>query len=236
MTDNLCALLRYECQFGNVSVGVAQPPYELRFVLATERLADNFVYRREVALGLGTDDHARSITGKLAAVHETPEDLEALQRLLDESYATAGPHLLSIHTPNWRISAEEVAARLKGMVLLTLATVNSKGQPILGPVDGMFFRGRFFCGSATNSMRARHIRARPDVSAAHVPGEHLAVIVHGTAKEVDKSSELGKAFRSYIVEVYGQEMTEWEGSDVAYWEIEPRKMFALAPQVGASVG
>lgn len=167
----------------------------------------------------------------LADVHETPEDLKELQRVLDESYAKAGKHLLSIHTPNWRITAEEIVERLTGMVLLSLATVNSKGEPIVGPVDGMFLRGRFFCGSASNSLRAKHIRARPVVSVTHVRGEELAIVVHGTAQEVDKSSEIGRALRDYIVEVYGQEMTEWEGADVVYWEIVPRRMFALAPQV-----
>lgn len=164
-------------------------------------------------------------------MHETPEDLEALQRLLDDSYARAGKHLLSIHTPNWRLSARDIVDRLTGMVVLDLATVNSKGEPIVGPVDGMFFRARFFCGSASNSLRARHIAARPSVSVAHVRGEELAVVVHGTAKEVEKGSERGLAFRDYVVEVYGREMTDWEGAEVVYWEIEPRRMYALAPQV-----
>src|SRR5690606_35689870 len=31
-------------------------------------------------------------------MHETPEDLDRLQSLLDESYAAAGPHLGAIHT------------------------------------------------------------------------------------------------------------------------------------------
>lgn len=165
-------------------------------------------------------------------MHETSEDLQQLQKLLDESYAGAGKHLLSIHTPNWRMSAQEVVDTLTGMCVLSLATVNSKGEPIQGPVDGMFFRGRFYCGSARNSLRARHIKSRPQVSVAHVRGEELAVVVHGTARELDKSSESGLGFRDYVVEVYGQEMTDWEGNEVVYWEIEPRKMFALAPKVG----
>ncbi len=167
----------------------------------------------------------------LADVHETAEDLKGLQDVLDESYAKAGKHLLSIHTPNWRITAVEIAERLTGMVLLNLATVSSKGEPIIGPVDGLFFRGRFFCGSSDDSLRAKHIRARPVVSVTHVQGEELAVVVHGTAKEVDKSSELGKALGDFIVEVYGEEMTEWEGAGVVYWEVVPRRMFALAPQI-----
>lgn len=164
-------------------------------------------------------------------MHEAPEDLAALQKLLDDSYAKAGEHLLSIHTPNWRLSAEQMVERLTGMVVLSLATVNSKGEPVLGPVDGMFYRGRFFCGSARNSMRARHIAARPQVSAGHVRGEELAVVVHGKAVEVEKDSDRGRGLRDYIVEVYGREMTDWEGAEVVYWEIEPRRMFAIAPQV-----
>ncbi|HYZ91644.1 MAG TPA: pyridoxamine 5'-phosphate oxidase family protein [Actinomycetota bacterium] len=164
-------------------------------------------------------------------MHESNDDLEALQRVLDESYAGAGKHLLSIHTPNWRMSAEDVVSKLTGMCVLNLATVNSRGEPIQGPVDGMFYRGRFFCGSARNSLRAQHIKANPAVSVAHVRGEELAVIVHGTALEVDPESETGLGFRKYIVEVYGGEMTEWEGSSVVYWEVAPRKMFALAPVV-----
>lgn len=168
-------------------------------------------------------------------MYETTEDLEALQKLLDDSYAGAGPHLLSIHTPNWRMSAERIAETLTGMVVLNLATVNSKGEPIQGPVDGQFYRGRFYCGSARNSMRARHIKSRPQVSVSHVRGEEIAVVVHGTAHEVDTTSDHASGYRALLVEIYGKAMIEghWEGGEVVYWEIEPRKMFALAPQVGS---
>lgn len=155
--------------------------------------------------------------------------------MLDESYAKAGPHLLSIHTPNWRMSAERVCEEMKGMCLLTLATVNLAGEPIVGPIDGLFYRGHFWCGSAPNSIRARHIKANSHVSAANTRGEELAVVVHGTAAEVDKTAERSLGFREYAVEVYNIEMVDqyWQGSAV-YWEIEPRRMFAVAPQVGGS--
>src|SRR5215217_5601934 len=118
-------------------------------------------------------------------MHESPADLAALQELLDRSYATAGTHLLRIHTPERRLSAEQVAERLTGMRLLALATVTADGRPIVGPVDGIFFRGCFHFGSAPDSTRFRHIRARPQVSATHLPGEELAVTVHGQAVPVD---------------------------------------------------
>lgn len=167
-------------------------------------------------------------------MHETADDLRELQDLLDGSYAKAGSHLLSIHTDNWRMSAQQIADTLTGMCVLNLATVNSRGEPIQGPVDGQFYRGRFYCGSARNSMRARHINARPAVSVAHVRGEELAVVAHGTAREVEAESERGRGYRDYLVEIYGREMGEWQGAEVVYWEIEPRRMFALAPQVGGS--
>src|SRR5438128_8262806 len=118
-------------------------------------------------------------------MHESPADLAALQELLDRSYALAGPHLLRIHEPGRRLNAEQVAERLTGMRLLALATVTADGRPIVGPVDGVFLRGAFHFGSAPDSLRFRHIRARPQVSATHLPGEELAVTVHGRAVEID---------------------------------------------------
>src|SRR2546429_9947587 len=117
-------------------------------------------------------------------MHETADDLRALQQLLDRSYAAAGRHLLRIHTPDRRLSATEVAERLTGMCLLALATVTADGRPMVGPVDGIFYRGAFHFGSAPNSMRFRHIPPRPQVSATHLPGEDLAVTVHGRATEI----------------------------------------------------
>ncbi|MEJ7804051.1 MAG: pyridoxamine 5'-phosphate oxidase family protein [Candidatus Limnocylindria bacterium] len=70
-----------------------------------------------------------------------------------------------------------MAEQLIGMRLLTLATVTADGRPIAGPVDGIFFRGAFHFGSAPDSVRFRHIGARPQVSATHLPGEQLAVTV-----------------------------------------------------------
>ena len=59
------------------------------------------------------------------------------------------------------------------MSLLALATVTADGRPLVSPVDGIFYRGAFYFGSAPDSVKFRHIRARPQVSATHLPGEHL---------------------------------------------------------------
>jgi hypothetical protein len=163
-------------------------------------------------------------------VHETAADLEALQAVLDRSFAAAGPHLLSIITPERRLSAEQVAERLTGMCLLALATVTADGRPIVGPVDGIFFRGAFHFGSSRDSVRFRHIRKRPHVSATHLPGEELAVTVHGRAEFVDVGR--GSPFRDALLEVYGPRYgAEWEeflDSGPAYARIDADRMFTFA--------
>jgi uncharacterized pyridoxamine 5'-phosphate oxidase family protein len=164
-------------------------------------------------------------------MHETAEDLEALQALLDRSFESAGAHLLRIITADRRLSAEQVAERLTGMCLLALATVTADGRPIVGPVDGIFFRGAFHFGSAPDSVRFRHIRARPQVSATHVPGEELAVTVHGRAVPVDVRSEADADFRRTLLEVYvpryGSEWEKFLDSGPVYARIEAERMFTF---------
>jgi len=165
-------------------------------------------------------------------VHESPADIEALQDLLDRSYASAGPHLLRIHTPERRLSAEQVVERLAGMCLLTLATVTADGRPIAGPVDGIFYRGTFHFGSSPDSVRFRHIRERPHVSATHLPGEELGVTVHGRAVPVDTSADRGSGFRQALLDIYvpryGPGWEKFLDSGPVYARIDADRMFTFA--------
>jgi hypothetical protein len=165
-------------------------------------------------------------------MHESPQDLQELQALIDRSYAAAGPHLLRIHDPRRRLSAEQVAARLTGMRLLALATVTADGRPIVGPVDGIFFRGAFHFGSSPDSLRFRHIAARPQVSATHLPGEELAVTVHGRAVPVDIQAAANAEFRRAVLEIYVPRYgPEWEtdflDSGPGYMRIDAERMFTF---------
>jgi hypothetical protein len=165
-------------------------------------------------------------------MRETPEDLVRLQQLLDDSYARAGEHLLSIHTPERRMNATQLAERLTKVCVLNLATVTAKGEPRVGPVDGLFYRGRWHFGSSPSSVRFRHIRARPAVSAAHTVGEELAVVVHGVARELDMTSGDTKEFRELLVDVYGAGWADW-GAGSPYAVIESQMMFAFHMPKGA---
>jgi uncharacterized pyridoxamine 5'-phosphate oxidase family protein len=164
-------------------------------------------------------------------MHETTEDIAALQALLDSSYTRAGDHLLGIHQPERRVEAGELCERLTGMCLLALATVTRDGRPIVGPVDGIFYRGAFHFGSSPDSVRFRHIRQRPSVSATHVPREEFAVTVHGRATEVDVRAPEHDGIRRTLLDIYvpryGPEWETFLDSGPVYARIEAERMFAL---------
>jgi nitroimidazol reductase NimA-like FMN-containing flavoprotein (pyridoxamine 5'-phosphate oxidase superfamily) len=164
-------------------------------------------------------------------MRETAEDLAALQRLLDSSYERAGAHLLGIHSPDRRLRAEQLCELLRGMCLLSLATVTADCRPVVGPVDGIFYRGAFHFGSSPDSVRFRNIRSRPQVSATHVPREEFAVTVHGRAVPIDVRAPEHAGFRETLLEVYlpryGDEWEEFLDSGPVYARIEAERMFAL---------
>jgi uncharacterized pyridoxamine 5'-phosphate oxidase family protein len=158
-------------------------------------------------------------------MYEQPEDLSRLQTLLDESYERGGRHLRTIFVARKRISASDLPALLPGVQILNLATVTAAGEPRVAPVDGLFFRGAFWFGSDPESVRFRHIRRRPAVSADHIRGEELAILVHGRAEIVDHNAPEQAAFRDYCLEVYGEKWLEF-GEPAMYARIDAKTMFA----------
>ncbi len=164
---------------------------------------------------------------------ETPEELDNLQQLLDRSMAGAGEHLRGIITPERRLSAAELAGRLQGMRLLVVATVTADGRPLAGPVDGYFLHGTFWFSSGRTSARMRHLAARPAVSATHLPGEELAVTVHGRAELVElrapAAAELRQAMLDWYVPRQGPEFETWlDALDAVAARIEPEKIFTFS--------
>ena len=167
-------------------------------------------------------------------MHENAADLERLQQLLDSSQRGAGDHLREVAQDEWRLDAAQVCDRLQGMRLLAVATVTADGRPLVGPVDGVFYRGAFHFGSSPSSVRFRHLRSRPAVSATHAPGEELAVTVHGRATFVDVAAPEHAGLRATLLGIYAPRFgPEWEGFMDSAWyaRIDAERMFALAPSV-----
>jgi hypothetical protein len=159
-------------------------------------------------------------------MHETDEDLRALQAVLDASYARAGSHLRSIWGPEARLDARELGAELPGVEVLDLATVTPSGEPRVAPVDGLFFRGHFWFGSAESSGRFRNLRANPAVSAAVTRGsETFVVIVHGHAIEIDPRGPQAGGFADHARQVYD---FDWDAVHHApYARIDARTVLAF---------
>lgn len=164
-------------------------------------------------------------------MHETSEDLHELQAVLDASYAASGHHLREVITPERRLTAQQVSDLLTGMRLLVLATVTADGRPIAGPVDGIFYRGRFHFGSSPESVRFRHIARRPAVSATHLDGEELQVTVHGRARGIDVAGAEHAGFRRALLDIYvpryGAEWERFLDSGPVYACIDPQRMYTF---------
>ena len=163
---------------------------------------------------------------------ETPEEMQSLQALLDGSMATAGHHLRDIITDERRLSAEELVRRLQGMRLLVLATVTADGRPLVGPVDGYFLHGTFWFGTGKASVRRGHLLRRPACSATHLPGEELAVTVHGRAEVADledpANADLLQAMLDEYLPKVGPEFEQGlEEMDAVGVRIVPEKMFTF---------
>ncbi len=165
-------------------------------------------------------------------MNETKQDLTNLQDLLDRSYAASGVHLREVITAERRLSAAALCAELVGMRLLVLATVTADGRPIAGPVDGIFHRGSFYFGSSPESVRFKHINHRPAVSATHLPGEELAVTVHGTAARIDVGASEHQGFRQTLLNIYTSRYgAEWENflnSGPVYARINATRMLTFS--------
>jgi hypothetical protein len=163
---------------------------------------------------------------------ETPDELAALQVLLDASMATAGPHLRDIITDERRLSAQELTLRLPGMRLLVLATVTAGGRPLAGPVDGYFLHGTFWFSSGRDAVRMHHLAARPACSATHLPGDDFAVTVHGRADVFRLDDPAFGEFRQVMLDEYlpkqGPSFEEWlDNADALGARIVPEKMFTI---------
>jgi pyridoxamine 5'-phosphate oxidase-like protein len=163
---------------------------------------------------------------------ETPEEIDSLQDLLDRSAAGAGPHLRGIITDDRRLSAAQVCQLMQGLRLLVVATVTADGRPLAGPVDGYFLHGSFYFSSGRDSVRMRHLAVRPGVSATYLPGESLALTVHGRAElfEINDPArgELRQAMLDHYLPLQGPGFETWlDQADAMGARIIAEKMFTF---------
>lgn len=167
-------------------------------------------------------------------MRETREELLELQALLDDSLSRSTAHLRSIVNAERTLTARQLCQVLTGMRTLALSTVTALGEPRISGVDGHFLHGRWHFGTAREAAKARHLAARPAVSAAHMRGEDLGVFTHGTVEILNPPDGEPAAdwpdLLAYFKGFYGEDAFDWD-NEVVYYRVRPHWMAAYAPDV-----
>ncbi|WP_440103429.1 pyridoxamine 5'-phosphate oxidase family protein [Streptosporangium sp. H16] len=167
-------------------------------------------------------------------MRETPEELKELQALLDASLSRSTSHLRSIINSERTLTAEQLTRVLTGMCTLALSTVTAKSEPRISGVDGHFLHGKWHFGTARNAAKARHLAARPAVSAAHLRGEDLGVFTHGTVEILNPRDGEPAAdwpdLLAYLKGFYGGDAFDWD-DEVVYYRLRPHWMTVYTSDV-----
>jgi hypothetical protein len=158
---------------------------------------------------------------------ETPEEVLALQRLLDASISSSGPHLTGIIKASRRLTARQLVTALTGMKVLVVATVTALGEPRTSCVDGHFLNGTWMFGTSAGAAKARHLRARPALSATHADGERMAVFTHGTAEYISPENPAFEPYEEHFIAHYGSSPRDW-GPTPVFVRIRPTWMVGFA--------
>jgi hypothetical protein len=93
---------------------------------------------------------------------------------------------------------------MRGVRQVAVATVNSKGEPRVAPVDSVLFHGRFFISTDLRSFRARHLHKNPYMSLTYFEGADPVIIANGKAGFVNKNDPEFASIDSEWVKTYGQ--------------------------------
>ena len=165
-------------------------------------------------------------------MRETADELVELQRLLDESVASRNEHLVAIMTPERHLAAEQMVRVLDGMQVLVVATVTADGRPLTSCVDGHLIHGRWHFTTDATATKARHLAARPAVSATHARGDTFGVFTHGTAQRLTPEHLDFAEVDDHLTTHYGSSPSTW-APDIAYLRIQPRWMLAYAADPAA---
>lgn len=168
-----------------------------------------------------------SVRPEGSKVRESEGEVQALQRLLDQSRSAATGHLRSIINDQRALSAQHIVSLLTGMKVVALATVTARAQPRISAVDGHFLRGTWTWSTSGTSAKARDLAARPSVSVAYIDGEQLAVFAHGTAVRLDPSDSRWDETLDHWTEHYGGSPLNW-GDDIRLYRLSLEWMVGYA--------
>ena len=160
-------------------------------------------------------------------MYETEAELAELQAMFDAHLARANSHMLNIVTPDRRVTARQVATYLQGTKNVAFATVTSRGEPRVSPLDMLFIHGRFTLSTSGSATKIKHLRANPACSAVHVDGDRIAVVANGTVEWIPREHPDHDEILRIWTETYDSDPYTW-GEGVLFFRIQPASMWAYA--------
>lgn len=158
---------------------------------------------------------------------ETEAELAELQAMFDAHLANANAHMRDIVTAERRPTARQVARYLTGTKHVAFATVTSKGEPRVSPLDMLFIHGRMTLSTAGGTTKVAHLRANPACSAVHVDGDRIAVVANGTVEWIPREHPDHDEIHRVWSDTYESDPYSW-GDGVVFFRIKPKSMWAYA--------
>ena len=158
---------------------------------------------------------------------ETDAEIASLQAMFDAHLARANPHMTRIVTPDRRVTARQVATYLQGTKHVAFATVTSRGEPRVSPLDMLFIHGRMTLSTSSRATKIKHLRANPACSAVHVDGDRIAVVANGTVEWIPREHPDHAEIHRIWSETYESDPYSW-GDGVVFFRIQPSSMWAYA--------
>ncbi len=160
-------------------------------------------------------------------MHETPEDMERLQALLNRSIERAGAFLRSsFEMPEHSLSAGQLVRYLQGIQNVAFATVTAKGEPRVAPIGSLFFHGQFHIPTVATAARTRMVAARPAVSLTHFAGNDLAIIAHGNTTLIPADHADFAALEAMQRAASGSSVHDW--GEGVYLRVEAATLVTFA--------
>lgn len=160
-------------------------------------------------------------------MHETPEDIEQLQTLLDRSIMQAGAFLRqSFEMPDHSLSARQLLHFWQGLQTVALATATNKGEPRVAPIGALLLRGCFYIPTVASAVRAKHVLRNPAISFTCYQGNDLAIIIHGKAVVIQPDHPDFAAIEAFQREQSGASVQEW--GEGVFLEIIPGVIYTYA--------
>ena len=158
---------------------------------------------------------------------ETEAEITELQAMFDAHLARANPHMRNIVTPDRRPTARQVVTYLQGTRHVAFATVTSKGEPRVSPLDMLFIHGRMTLSTSDSATKVAHLRANPACSAVHVDGDRIAVVANGTVEWIPREHPDHDEIHRIWSATYESDPYSW-GEGVLFFRIRPSSMWAYA--------